>query len=96
MRDMRNYLRRGIEDALTAAGFDIQTDAVRHAVTNAVSPIAMEFGMRDRLITRLFAELAEWRKAYGGVPAGRESAVAVLEAQARIVLEDGPEDEKEA
>jgi len=92
MRDMRGYLRRGIEDALAAAGLDVTSYEVQHAVTNAVSPIAMEFGMRDRLIDKLFAELAEWRKAYGGAPAGREGVIEALKAQGRIVLDDEPED----
>lgn len=90
-RDMRDYLRRGFEDALEAAGLDPKTADVRHAVVNAISPIAMEFGMRDRLIADLLAELITWRAAYGGTPAGRETAIEGLEARGRIVLDEEPE-----
>ncbi len=88
MRDMRDYLRRGFEDALEAAGLDPKRDEVRHAVVNAISPIAMEFGLRDKLVRDLLAELNAWRAAYGGPPAGRESKLEALEARARIVLEE--------
>lgn len=94
MRDMRDYLRRGFEDALESAGLDPKKAEVRHAVVNAISPIAMEFGLRDRLIVDLLAELGEWRKAYGGVPAGREPRLEALETKARVVLEETEADEE--
>lgn len=82
MRDMRDYLRRGFEDALEAAGLDPKTAEVRHAVVNAISPIAMEFGLRDRLIVDLLAELRS------GPLAGRDQRLEALEAKARVVLDE--------
>jgi hypothetical protein len=92
MRDMRDYLRRGFEDALEEAGLDPRRDEVRHAVVNAISPIAIEFGLRDKLVRDLLVELDEWRRAYGGPPAGRGQKLEALEARARIVLDEAEAD----
>ena len=90
-RDMRNYVTRGFEDALTAAGFDPRKSEVRHAIANAVSPIAMEFGLRDRLIRDLLDKLYEWR-SYAldtfGADTEHGRKLEALEARARIVLDE--------
>lgn len=78
VRDMRNYVARGFEDALQAAGIDPRRTEVRHAIANAVSPIAMEFGLRDRLIRDMLEALGS----------GSRERIEALEARARIVLEE--------